>query len=112
MKKLTIITAITALTLSFASVAKADDDQSDWLYMKGGQVPTEVFQAIYNRCTQRGSTAYQSSVFGGFNYSLSSPGSMASISNALNNLQTVFKSQAAQDTEFNNCMAQHGFYPR
>jgi len=140
MKKPTMIAAITALTLSFSGVAKAQEwhfdenydvdrlsvagaakaqeDQSDgqymegWQYMRGGKVPAEIFQAIYNRCTQLGSNAYQANFFGGYNFSMAGAGTMAGISTALGNLQTAFRSQAAQDTTFNDCMAQHGFYPR
>ena len=106
MKKFMTIAALAAITLSATSAAKAQDSRSAWVYMKGGTVTPRVFQAVHNRCTQIGSNAYQSTAFSGLNFST------GGFNNVMNNLQTVFQSQTAKSDAFNNCMAQHGFYPR
>lgn len=100
------------VAVSVVGTATAQDSRSDWQYMKGGEVPENVFRAIHNRCSQIGANAYQSTFNSGLNLSSGLSGGLAGLNNALSNLQTIFKSEAAQNGGFNDCMAQHGFYPR
>ena len=109
----TIISAI-VLTVSVSACASGPSTRemsaADFVKVTPGTHSPVQFEAIRNRCAQAGSNQGTSSLMSNFDFSLGATG-MASLQQSLGNFATVMQSQQAETSTFQDCMANHGYYP-
>jgi hypothetical protein len=114
MTRIKLITTVVALAISVSACATGPSmgemTRTDFVKVTPGAHSDAQFQAIRNRCSQAGSSQGTSSLLGNFNFNLGATG-MAGLQQGFSNLATVMRSQAAEKSTFQNCMANHGYYP-
>jgi len=115
MTKLKAIMGLLVVTLGVNACASmptpSNVTRDKFVKMNQGRVSDVKFGAIKTRCANMGSRQSISHLLGNVNFSFGATGT-ASLAQGLGNLFTIFTATQKEKGTFDECMAQHGFYPR
>lgn len=114
MYKLKTIATVSVLAISVGACASGPSmhemTKANFVKMSPGEDSNAKFEGIRNRCAQTASNRGNTDLLGKYNYNLGATGA-AGLQQSLGNLTAVLQSRQAEKSTFQNCMAQHGYYP-
>lgn len=111
LKALAALTVVAIGASACASHQPSNLTRANFVKMDGGRVSDVKFNAIKQRCASLGDRQFGSHVVGNMDFTLGNTGA-AAVGQALGNVMNLFAAGAKQSGTFDECMAQHGFYPR